>query len=56
MAEGSEQLTEVFQQDLRDNESILTSGPNLHVRYESAANQLEIPPDHAVQRIHERTK
>ena len=45
MAEGSEQLTEVFQQDLRDNESILTSGPNLHVRYESAANQLEIPPD-----------
>ena len=45
MAEGSEQLTEVSQQDLRDNESILTSGPNLHVRYESAANQLEIPPD-----------
>ena len=44
MAEGSEQLTEVSQQDLRDNESILTSGPNLHVRYESAANQLEIPP------------
>ena len=41
MAEG----TEVSQQDLRDNESILTSGPNLHVRYESAANQLEIPPD-----------
>ena len=33
------------QQDLRDNESILTSGPNLHVRFESAANQLEIPPD-----------
>ena len=45
MAEGSEQLTEVSQQDLRDNESILTSGPNLHVRFESAANQLEIPPD-----------
>ena len=45
MAEGSEQLTEVSQQDLRDNESILTSRPNLHVRFESAANQLEIPPD-----------
>ena len=45
MAEGSEQLTEVSQQDLRDNETILTSGPNLHVRFESAANQLEIPPD-----------
>ena len=45
VAEGSEQLTEVPQQDLRDNESILTSGPNLHVRFESAANQLEIPPD-----------
>ena len=45
MAEGSEQLIEVSQQDLRDNESILTSGPNLHVRFESAANQLEIPPD-----------
>ena len=35
----------VSQQDLRDNESILTSGPNLHVRFESAASQLEIPPD-----------
>ena len=45
MAEGSEQLTEVSPQDLRDNENILTSGPNLHVRFESAANQLEIPPD-----------
>ena len=39
MAEGSKQLTEVSQQDL------LTSGPNLHVRFESAANQLEIPPE-----------
>ena len=41
MAEGSEQLTEVSQQD---NQNILTLGPNLHVRFESAANQLEIPP------------
>ena len=45
IAEGREQLTEVSQQDLQDNMNILTSGPNLHVRYESAANQLEIPPD-----------
>ena len=45
MAESSEQLTEVSQQDLRDNERILTSGPNLHVRFESSANQLELPPD-----------
>ena len=45
MAEGSKQLTEVCQQDLQDKESILTSGPNLHVRFEGAANQLDIPPD-----------
>ena len=30
---------------MQDNESILTSWPNLRVRFESAANQLEIPPD-----------
>ena len=54
MVEGSEQLTEVSQQDLRDNESILTSGPNLHVRFESSANQLEIPPDQY--REYERAK
>ena len=41
MAEGSEQLTEVSQEDLRHNESILTSEPsNLRLRFESAANQL----------------
>ena len=44
--EGSEQLTEVSQQDLQDNENILTSATtNLHVRFESAAHQQEIPPD-----------
>ena len=43
IVEGSEQLTEVSQQDLRDNQNILTSGPNLHVRFEGAANQQEIP-------------
>ena len=46
IAEGSEQLTEVSQHDLQDNENILTSAAaNLHVRYESAANRQEIPPD-----------
>ena len=45
IAEGSEQLTEVSQQDLQDNQNILAAGRNLHVRFESAANQLEIPPD-----------
>ena len=46
IAEGREQLTEVSQQDLRDNENIITSSAaNLHVRYESVANQQEIPPD-----------
>ena len=55
MAEGGKQLTEVSQQDLRDNESILTSDPNLHVRFESAAKQLEIPPDQ-LQRVYERAK
>ena len=46
IAEGSEQLTEVSQQDLQDNENILTSTTaNLHVRFESFANQQEIPPD-----------
>ena len=45
VAEDIEQLTEVSQQDLQDNQNILASGQNLHVRFESAANQLEIPPD-----------
>ena len=46
MAEGCEQLTEISQQDLHDNENILTStSTNLHVRFEGAANQQEIPPD-----------
>ena len=52
-AEGSEQLTEVSQQDLIDNQNILTSGPNLHVRFEGAANQQEIPPDQYRQYIRE---
>ena len=46
MAEGCEQLTKISQQDLHDNENILTStSTNLHVRFEGAANQQEIPPD-----------
>ena len=54
ITEGSEQLTEVSQQDLQDNERILTSATsNLHVRFESAANQQEIPPNQYRQYIRE---
>ena len=54
MAEGSEKLTEVFQQDLHDNKNILTSpSTSLHVRFESAANQQEIPPDQYRQYLRE---
>ena len=35
MSESSEQLTDVSQQDLRGNKSILTSGPNLQTSTES---------------------
>ena len=46
MAEGVEQLTEVSQQDLRDNEAILTLAASaLHVRFEGASNFQEIPVD-----------
>ena len=46
IAEGSEQLTEVSQQDLVDNQNILSqSQSSLHVRFEGAANSQEIPPD-----------
>ena len=47
LAEGSEPLTEVSQEDLQDNAKLLTSTstPSLHVRFESAANRQEIPPD-----------
>ena len=51
IAEGSEQLTEVSQQDLLDNETSATT--NLHVRFESAAHQQEIPPDQYRQYIRE---
>ena len=44
MAEGSEQLTEVSQQDLQDNQNILAQS-SLHVRFESSANKQEIPPE-----------
>ena len=46
VAEGIEHLTEVSQQDLHDNENILTSASiSMHVRFESADHQQEIPPD-----------
>ena len=44
LAEGSELLTEVSQQDLQDNASLLTAqSAGLHVRFESAATRQEIP-------------
>ena len=44
IAEGSEQLTEVSQQDLQDNQNILSQF-SMHIRFESAANKQEIPPE-----------
>ncbi len=47
VAEGAECLTAVSQQDLQDNSHLLASSTSgrLHVRFESAANKGEIPPD-----------
>ena len=44
IAKGSEQLTEVSQQDLQDNQNILSQS-SIHIRFESAANKQEIPPE-----------
>ena len=43
MAEGSDQLTEVYQQDLQDNQNILAQS-SLHVRFESSSSTQEIAP------------
>ena len=54
MAEGVEQLTELSQQDLRDNKAILTSTASaLHVRFEGASNCREIPVDQCRQYLRE---
>ena len=46
LAEGSELLTDVSQEDLRDNANLLTSTTtNLQTRFESAANRHEIAAD-----------
>ena len=47
LAEGSESLTEVSQEDLRDNANLLRSSTpgTLHIRFESAANEQAIPAD-----------
>ena len=52
MAEGSEQLTEVSQQDFQDNQNILSQS-SLHIRFESSANKQEIPPEQYRQYIRE---
>ena len=54
MAESIEHLTEVSQQDLHDNEDILTSASiSMHVRFESAAHQQEFLPDQYRQYLRE---
>ena len=55
LAEGSELLTEVSQEDLRDNANLMTSTTtaSLHVRFESATNRQEIPPDQYRQLLRE---
>ena len=46
LAEGSEILTDVYQQDLRDNAALMTTTTtSLHTRFESASNTQEIAPD-----------
>ena len=48
VAEGSELLTDVSQEDLQDNANLLvstTTTTNLHTRFESAANRHEIAAD-----------
>lgn len=46
-AEGPEILTELSEEDVRDNNDLFvsTTTSNLHVHYEGAANHYEIPPE-----------
>ena len=44
LAEGSEVVTEVAQEDLQANTQILNASQSLGVRFEAAANREEIPP------------
>ena len=47
LAEGSETLTTLSEQDITDSANLFTSTTTstLHARFESAANRGEIPPD-----------
>ena len=46
LAEGSQVLTDVSQEDLRDNAELMTNTTtNLHARFESVSNSQEIPAD-----------
>ena len=46
LAEGSQVLTDVSQEDLRDNAELMTNATtNLHARFESASNSQEIAAD-----------
>lgn len=52
IAEGNKQPTEVSQQDLQDNQNILSQS-SLHIRFESPANKQEIPPEQYRQYLRE---
>ena len=49
LAEGSESLTEVSQEDLRDNDTTAS----LHNQFESATNRQDIPPEQYRQLLRE---
>ena len=55
LAEGSELLTEVSQEDLRDNANLMisTTTATLHVWFESATNRQEISPEQYRQLLRE---
>ena len=55
LAEGSELLTEVSQEDLRNNANLMTSTTTttLHVRFENATNRQEISPEQYRQLLRE---
>ena len=57
LAEGSELLTDVSQEDLRDNANLLTSTTtNLQTRFESAANTHEIAADEYRRKLNVKQK
>ena len=61
LAEGSKLLTDVSQEDLRDNAELMTTTTttNLHARFESASNAQEIAADeyrHLLRKLNEKQR